>query len=754
MGAELSIPANIFDEMAGMKDTTPPVSQTSQENVESKQKTSEIHTGRLNQSAHAYFSKIHNDFINSILVVINKLRSFFKKPNSGFSFKKLKRFIPFVKSDEDDEEDKEKSSLLSKIWELIKGAFKLIWKLVKWVFKQIFKQIVKRVLKPLFSKAWNAIKGIFSKGKGAEVAKKNSILDRVLEKPKRLWMKIKEKIKKFINKIKNVVQRVVTKIKGLINKLTSPFRKVKELVKNIFNKFKQYAKNVINTIKRRLRALVRSIKKAAKKVLRLLKKQLKKMQKVIFKAMRKILASIWKIVKKLFFKGKPLAKLFVGEPKAQSMADPKLSKKDNKMNLKIKGPKKKESFIMKAVKKIFKKFIKPIAKIIKKVFGKLIKKILKTIVKMVVRFIAAQVIGSLLPGIGNAIAMAACMAMMVSEAIGMVDFISGIGSDISQISQEMSEVEPEEPDEADDDNFSGSLDGESGAAIGVMTLDQMKATIDQLEKEGKTNTQEYLNRKTDYLNSLAREYRNNGDAETAAMIEASIKYGRVPRSGNLEIGEGMTEGGLQNLNIKELQEEIRRNRLERAKVKYENKKENVFDDSEIDTLLKGEEDGGPMWTSIWREIMWFIKLRQPERLEQERYQKICSEIISPHLQPQVLEYNIAPPWRLETDEEKNQRIANSESVLYAENSEYVDYKNDDYEDNPKFKDVISKASKYKFNTAKAVEPYVSVKTKEINAQRVKHNKFLQCLETIVTTRKITERNKVFKPMALIPEPTI
>lgn len=756
MGAELSIPANIFDEMAGMKDTTPPKTQAAEENVKSEPKTSEINQGRLTLASHAFFAKVQKQFISKLYTVYKKLLSYSKQTSpSLFSLKGLKRFIPFRRSEEDDEgEDQEKSSFISKIWEAIKKGFKILWKIIKWIFKQIVKRIIKNVLKPIFEKLWNWVKKFFSKGDAADAPKKKpGLMSRIMEKPKQLWNNTKEKIKNFINKIKNTVQKVMNSIRSMINKITSPVRKVKELIKNIFEKFKTHAKNVINTIKQRLRALVNSIKKAAKKVLQLLKKQLKKFKKVIFKAMKKVLASIWKIVKKLFFKGKPMLKMFTGEPKAQSMNNPSLSKKDNHMNLKMKGPKKKESFIMKAVKKVFKKFIKPIGKLIKKVFGKLIKKLIKTIVKMVVRFIAAQVIGSLLPGIGNAIAMAACMAMMVAEAVGMVDFISGIGNDISQISEEMSEIEPEEPDEPDDDFVetpTGKVKQEEHTA--KMAMDQLKATIDQLEKEGKTNTIEYYNAKSNYLHTLAEQYRKGGDSETAEIIEAAIKYGRVPQEGELNLQPGGT-AGVRNLNLEELQAEIARNRAEKAKIKYENKKENVIDDSEIDTLLKGEEDGGPMWTSIWREIIWFIKLRQPERLEQERYQNICNELMAPHLKPQHLEYNPPPQWVLETEEEKNARITKGEELLYQETGQYVDPKKDNYDNKPRYEEVISKASNYKFNTLDATYAYRKVKTKEINAQREKHNKLLKGLETIITTRNLTTAKVTFQPLTMIPEPT-
>ena len=122
------------------------------------------------------------------------------------------------------------------------------------------------------------------------------------------------------------------------------------------------------------------------------------------------------------------------------------------MKLKLKAPVKKQSFIFKAFKKAFKMVTKLFWKIISKIFGKIIKKSIKVIIKIIVKFIAMQVLGSLLPGIGNAIMAVASMAMFVFDIIDLVGFMREVGDSVKSLEGEIiKEAEPDEDDEEEED---------------------------------------------------------------------------------------------------------------------------------------------------------------------------------------------------------------------------------------------------------------------------------------------------------------
>ena len=79
MAAELSIPADIFEEMAGMKEITPPPSPTGEQNVNSERIVTPIDEARLKVASRAFFSKVERKFVKVLNNVAKKLLSYQKK---------------------------------------------------------------------------------------------------------------------------------------------------------------------------------------------------------------------------------------------------------------------------------------------------------------------------------------------------------------------------------------------------------------------------------------------------------------------------------------------------------------------------------------------------------------------------------------------------------------------------------------------------------------------------------------------------
>jgi hypothetical protein len=646
MGQEKRIPADIFEEMAGLKEITPPVSETSENSVNTEPIISPIDEARLQKASIAFFSKVKNKFIKKIRKFADKLMSYNKedpiKKNTPPSNIEVTIIINESAAEtegrENAKEGKKNKSLIEKAWEAL-----------KFVVKKLFKFAVK------------------------------------------------------------------TLVKGVI--------------KTLLKIFKKMAKVVAKVIRKTVRVLFRIIKKITK---------------AVFKAVKLIVKAIWRIVKKLFFRGKPSSKMFNGEPSNKNMEDPKIPNKKNHMKLKMKGIKKKENFIMKAFKKVVGKFFKVVGKIIKKIFKKIIKKIIKVVVKMIIKFIAAQVIGSLLPGIGNAIMGAASMALMVMDVLDIVNFVT----DISRTVNDLNADAVPEPDE-------GDTDDEDEVDIDSMNMQEVQAFMRGLESKRQTSSDEYYEAKERYLELLGEQYAKEGDEEISELIQLAMETGRVHREADLgDVDIANNENAIKELNLQELQKEIERRLKLKAEKKYENKRSNIFDESELNTLLTGEEDGGPMWTSIWREFMWFIKLKIPTRLEVSQYELICREALSSHLVPHEYTYNSPELWLLETPEDRDRRVAEAENkILEEENSEYKDFGNDEMPKNSKFKDVIDIVDKYKFNTMNVTYGYRKEKVKEINAQRTKHNKLLKALTTILTTRNMSTEGLQHTEYRMSLEPT-
>lgn len=646
MGDDLSIPADIFEEMAGMKEITPPPSKSSKENVNKERIVTPINEGRLQEASIAFFSKVKKKFVSRIMKVTKKLLSYQQKDQPPKLKKPKFVHITIIRHESENETAARKSA--KKLKKSGGGMLKAAWKALKFIIKQVLKFVIKQIVKRV--------------------------------------------------------------IKAVIQAFTKMFNFIKK------------------TITRAFKTVIRTIKKIAN---------------YLFKGVRKIVKSIWKIVKKLFFRGKPMPKQFKGEPEPKEMKAKPIPKKKNHLKLKMKGMPKKENFIFKAVKKIFNKFSKILMKIISVVFKKIIKKIISVIVKMIIKFVIAQAIGSAVPFIGNVIMGAASVALMVYDVLDMVDFVKGVSNDV----QKFAYLAAHEEDEGDED------DEDDGPEIDEMGMEEVQAFMRGLEKEGKTQSDDYYEAKARYLELLAEQYEKEGDKDGAELIQLAMEMGRVPKDLD-DIESAENPNAIEELDIEALKRELVERKLKKSESKHQIKPKNIFDDDEIEILLTGEEDGGPMWTSIWREYMLYIKNHIYDRHGIAQYQKIIDDEFKPLIKP--IEYNvdINPDWMVETQEQRDNRVSEGEDKILREDNDTGGELNvNELEDKLSFEDVIEKTNELKFDTMKVTYAYRSTKIKEINAQRKKHNNFLTMLTTMLEKRNISSSDLPYRPYNMSLGPT-
>lgn len=474
-------------------------------------------------------------------------------------------------------------------------------------------------------------------------------------------------------------------------------------------------------------------KKMVKKVLRTVTRLIKKISKFIFKMVKLIVKAIWKIIKKLFFRGKGGQAFFKKEPKPGSMDQPTIPKKKNHMKLKMKAPVKKQSFIFKAFKKAFKMVTKLFWKIISKIFGKIIKKAIKVVVKMIIKFVAMQVIGSLLPGIGNAIMAAASMAMFVFDIIGLVSFMREVGDSVNSLENEM--AEEAEPDDEDDKE-------EDDEDIDDLNIKQLKELMSKLEADGKGGSEEHLEAKARYLELLAEEYERAGDTEGMEMILTALETGKIVTNLD-EVKEGSDDtANLKELDLNELQKALAEHQARAAQRKWANKKKNIFDDSEYKVLLTGEVDEGPMWTAIWRDIIVYVRDNMPLRFDRESYRRICSEIVTPHIAPKLYEYHHDAEWTYETEIQRIERVSNGQDKILDASYEYRNVSKEEFKEQDKFDVVIDKAKQYKFDVVSDSQKFRDRKSEENYLQKLKYFKWEDILKILTEKghRQFTEKD--------------
>lgn len=644
MADGLAIPADIFEEMAGMKEILPPSNKVKEENVQSEKKITNFDETRLKKAAKAFISKPQKQLASSFYKVAKYIQSL-QKADAPKVRKPRKIEVTIINKESAAEAEARENTKKSSIW---RKAIKVAWK----AFKFLLKKIVKFVFKHVFKVAAKAIKFLF--------------------------------------------------------KLVKKFAKV-------------FAKVFVKTLKAVIKLLL-------------------KLVKFVYKSIKVLIKVIWRIITKLFLRGKPMKKVFSSEPPPLSMKQPTLNAHENKMKLKMKAPAKKSTFIFKAVKKIFNVFAKLLWKIISKVFGKIINKVLNVIVKMIVKFVMGQVIGSLLPGIGNLIMGAASMALFVYDIMGIVSFVNEVSNQVSELSKDFG-ADPEEDDEDDED-----VEDDEENEVDNMDLSQVQAYMKKLEENNQAQTEEYFQAKGRYLELLSEEYRKSGDNETADIIAAAMETGEINANAAETIANGSVNpgDGIKKLDLSKLQQVLLERQRNKSAKKYENKAKNVFDESEIEALLTGEVDKGPMWISIWREFMWFIKGKIPLRLDKQLYINICSEIVSPHIKPQHYVFNIEPKWWFETQEQRYDRVSAGETKILDEENEGVWNRPNKHDFSPqaKFNEVISIVDTYKFDINKDTEDYQESKQVENFVQKEKLFKWMDILDEVSVRHKRIDEHDI------------
>lgn len=546
--------------------------------------------------------------------------------------------------------------------------------------------------------------------KEAPIKKRRPIIYKIIKKESFSKTLTRSFIKKF-NFWKPLIKATWSVLKFIVQKLFKLSKWLGKLTTDIISKllktFANISKKIISFFKKSFKTLLKIISKISKH---------------IFKNIKPILQSIWKIIKKLFFKGKPMKKMFKDEPSDIAMKQPELPKKKNKMKLKLKAIGKKSTFIMKALKKIFKTFKKIFWKIITKIFKKIIKKIITVIGKMIIKFIAGQIIGSFLPGIGNIILGGISIALMAKDVFEIVNFIKDTSNEMVSLYNDLSKEDKSE--EVNEETYNKNID------INDMNISEIKSYMETLVSNGKENSSKYLEAKERYLELLIETYKNTDNEEIIKIIRYASETGYISTASDIDLATLPNNNGIKNLDINKLEKAIAEQQKRLTDIKWKNKAKNIFNENEFKTLLTGEDDGGIMWYSIWRDIIYFIKVNIPLRVPTiDTFKQICKEVTFPYPKEILLEYNFkSKDWFNNISQKEIEAQNNSNKFIKEENNSY-EYSSDiDFNKQDNLEEVLDKSKKYKFSLKDESQSLIDAKKEENILQKYKYFKWSKILE--------------------------
>ena len=545
--AELRMPADIFEEMAGVREIVPVQSDTAEGNVNLPEQKTPIDESRLQQAGFIIVSAVP-EFKNHILKLAKKLKDMQAPPPPPPKPKGLRNPIT-VTIHLFESAAEAGARVLTKIWDyLLKGVwfvFKLALKAVWWVLKTLVK--------------W-AFKLLWTLGK---------MLIKIFWKLLKLAMKLLWKLMKWIAKI---LWKMMKWIWKMIKMLAKAFWK---LMMKLFNKIKKKVKKNPKKPDFFRRVGPKNLAPSTPPM------KMPKAPKQFAQPDAKMTGMEVKLTEK----------------KAKPFQTNKLSAKKT-FSIRTRG--KRESIIWRLVKKVFNMFLRMISKLIGKLFSKIIKKLIDTVVRIIVRFVIMQIIGSCIPGLGNAFALAMTAITAIIMIADAVDFIHGLQKMINADgTEEDNDDEPDEPDEDDEDDDKGPK---------KLTTNELYNKLTEMELKGEENSAQYNQYKKDYMVQLLKQAEAAGNiSEVKALKEAmGIPLDKDSGSATVDVKK------INDLNLYEFQLDLERRSKETHLKRLEQNKTKLITENEIEEVLVGAE-GETDWLQFWRRVMEFIMHKLPNR---------------------------------------------------------------------------------------------------------------------------------------------
>ena len=452
MQAEERLPADIFEEMAGVRDITPIPSPDAEANVNTEVIKTEPDEGRLLQVGYIIVESIP-EFGDYIQKLAKKLLSFQKKPAPA----PKKR--PKI------------AAVTIHIFELVRDtaakSFIKLWSVIKWILKIAFK-VFKLLLKILMKLAKWAFK--------------------------LMW-----KVAKFLIKVFWKVLKLALKV---LTKVLKVFVKVMwKLMKAVFRALVKLGKAFWNLMIKLFNKIKKKKKKKKEEDFYWTKEPKMMNPKVASPKMPKGPAIATEMQPKM---GSKSVEIFFKKAKAMKVQKIKISPVP-----KIPGIKKKrESMLWRVLKKILNPFFKMLGKLIKKVFMKIIKKLIGTVVKLIVRFIINMALalipfgGPLLMMMANAIS----TLLLITEAVEFIRDLNGaINSAGEGNMDDDNDSEEEEERELDDSDLP--------KAQRPLNAHELRLKLEQARDEGRENAAENLQYKREYMTHMLQQAQAENNAE-------------------------------------------------------------------------------------------------------------------------------------------------------------------------------------------------------------------------------------------------
>lgn len=503
-------------------------------------------------------------------------------------------------------------------------------------------------------------------------------------------------------------------LSGAITLLGMLWKFGKTVLKLAFDALKGILKVAFKVLKIMLKYVASAITKFVKSAIKILVKAFRYIMRMFLKLVR----TMWRIVKVLFFRGKkPSKPLFKNEPKPVDFKANDLRIKGG-VTVKFKPLTQKEGFIMRLIKKALRPLQKFFWTVIKKVFGKLLKKLVTTVISIITGFVFGQILGSCIPLIGNAIGAIYGVAntLLKITSIGMT--VYGIFKDVKDLTNDLADSSDDDDGGEDDEEEEDELTEEE------MESSDFRKVLDKLEKEKQLNSPEYLRIKQKYLESLLEENIANGNKNIADLIQVKLNESK--------------EKGIQSLDLKVLDKDIEKINLVQEAEAFD---KTISKDSLTTLLNDNSKSNYVRWLELFNRAINLIRITLFKREEYTDYKGAIVSHVSKYFEPRNFLFKYTFDFFKQSDTENVKDISiykikkdisiDELASLYIEPQwEVFEHKDFEKYTLEKLANKFPEIKKEVVYFHKEATPFCDAKEKEISAQKMKYNIWLDILTVL------------------------
>ena len=694
---ELRMPADIFEEMAGVREVIPHRSGISEANVNIETEQTPIIKERLFNASNSLFAKA-DDFKKYITKLFKQFQNQQDEEDITKELKKhavkkaAQKFIPplilfWIKVAEFliNKWPEIRQSIVDTFMTIISAIqfiFEMAWKAIKWIFGKIWS-----VIKWVGKKLWE-----FAKWLGKKIWQ---ITKWVLKKVGQLLKWLGKMLWKFMKLLMKGIKKVAQAIWNVISML---FHKNRDVKDSVFFPTQPKAMDMVPT------------------------------------DMKCPPAQMPPHEYKFEEPSERAKEMVIKEAPVKPFIDKHLFSKKG-----FKGPgKNKESIFWRLIKKVLIKFAGFMKKMVMKIFDPLIQKLIKIVVSTIVQFYVNLALSAWALALAPAIAASLTVVSWIMKGVGFINFVKDLGDTFSDL-DDGSMI-----DDADDMDI-GSNEGDDDAeekenVVHAATVTDWKRRLDELEANRMENTVAHAEIKRNYIVGLIEQAEQSGNAEEARRLRKALS---LPETGVFNIYQISTSDIAAFDLRKHLGEEAKRTE---EKVMRYNKEaaEDIIGKDELEELLVGA-NGEPEWMVIVRRLILGLKERLCKVFDIKLYKETLKDTLDKIEKSEPLEFKFKSKWKEIRADYRTDKTLNSLRWLFSF-YDFIDSSNDPikrlinswmgrdrYGLKPKSrKEVSSEISgiffHYTMNFMDATQKYR--KTNE-ELQKKQHERFLHWLDILI-----------------------